>query len=464
MTYRTFGCGLWAACLLSLTGCAQLQQRLEAEVETQQNIARICADPELADVISGSQYKADLSDLVVLEFGIDVRVSNGQKQPVVEALATIQSDLNKIYRVAPPETQKDIDAVVAKVHAIRQSASDLRTSVVGAFDRARAQHVSSIKDLTQYQTALRAVIPQVRSEFLSIETNVNQLVAMLGPLARSIQGNASKFQSDDRAEVSDAVQAVGRLPDDTRRLVSSIKDAITNVEQVVDRTWEQRQTTVYKDQLKSTLDLLVRDLVNYETARLLTRAISRQARSLEYKLDQIDEKTWFIASAIWFAGGNDVEKAIARKLHETYVAPVLGEKSGLSKMNLKIAFVAAACEQLRADSATSPTNAVRASALLQPFYEAIVEGLDEPSPTQVAFDLNTVIALNARVLSDTPLSATTPFAKLGLQESAAPRPKTFNERQIRDAAARVKEKLRDTSANLQRYREKRYGVPEASIQ
>jgi hypothetical protein len=340
---------------------------MTAHLEGQQNIGRICANPEFEQLTVEDQYKSAISDLVNFELGLDTTSAAKDRKAISALLTTARQDLNAVYKSVLPSVQAAIDKVLTDIDGLEASAAALRQTVDDTTKTTLVKKPVSLgSDLkvtatedafNQFVALLAAVAPQIRGGMTKIESGVNGLDANILKIEQSTMTAAQAKM----------------LKDDWDNLDAATKQMVSDVESLI----QGKATALASDQNKkfvsAQLQIILNDLVTYETARILTLELSRAARSIEYKLDQVDEKTWFLVSLLELAASDSVEKKMAAKLHNAFLDKEIHPFSA----DLSRALVIASCAQIKTDTTNAPTNAVRATALLEPFYDAIICGLSE---------------------------------------------------------------------------------------
>ncbi len=326
-----------------LSGCMQLQTRISDHIAGQQNIAKICANPMLAQVSIKDRYQADLADLVAFEFGLDLSGLNSEHGAILQALADIHDQMNAVYAEASPASKAAIDHITTEIRVIQESGAGIRDSVRSATKDVITQHpIGANNAYSDFEQILVKVAPHVRAKFAAMATSSAKLSVTLHSAIPTLTADPAlaKVHSD-------------RLSRDLTSLERAIKQALRKFDSLITRKKMFLASNENKQDVEDKLRVLMDDLITYEAARLLTLEISRAARSIEYKLDQVDEKTWFVVSLAGYAINDKTEKEMAKLLQETF----LGKNAAIDT-DLKQAFVIAACGQITADTSTAPTNTV----------------------------------------------------------------------------------------------------------
>jgi hypothetical protein len=359
----------WAAVVspLVLCSCMSLEERLTEHLEGQQNISRICADPTMTQVSLRERYQTDLSELARLEFGLDLKSQSEKNKSVLEAVADVQDDFNDLYLVGNDKSRAEIDKVRADLKAVNATASALRDSIESKVKAALAKRPVSFKDaLNDFEVLLTAVAPLIRSDVSALSTQLSQVLTHTEAALPVLKDDVNLIRSP-------AWKKIGPHLD---KLKATLIAAMANFRSII--AGKLNASPEQRVEIANKLQVLVDDLITYEMARLVTLEVSRGARSIEYKLDQVDDKTWFVVSVLGFTMSDSVEKAMAERLRELLRVHEDNERfHGQPELrkDLRKALVVCACEQIATDHQAAPTNSVRAAILLQPFYQAIIVSL-----------------------------------------------------------------------------------------
>ncbi len=328
-------------------------------------MAVVCADPAFSQQVQKNRYQNDLAELVKVTLGFDVPIATRlQAKTFLQSVTDVHEDLNGIYQFSSPATQGKITQVRTQIQTIRTDLVSMRQSIQDKVSAALARNpVSAGNALADFENLVRVIAPEVRNDMTTIESD---LVTMNVALRDAI---ASAASDQTLLNSPDGMKALAALPLDMESAMAAEKKIMA-----------QLRTThlALNDAEKKVLSNLMQDLITYETARFVMLEVARGARSVEYKLDQMDDKTWFLLSVAGLAASPALADRMADAIRNVFLDTTLNPLEQDARDTLKVAFIVASCSQLGLSAENAPTNTVRAYALLRPFFEAIVE-LGEPA-------------------------------------------------------------------------------------
>jgi hypothetical protein len=361
--------------LFLLQGCTLLSSRLEAHFEQQKAIATVCAQPEFSQVDIRAKFQTDISDLVSLEFGLPLQALTTDKATILSGMADIQQHLSALVRYVSPANQASLKAALSDLKKLQDEGGQLKQQLNDSVKNVLSKHPLTLTNASaDFGAIVTAVTPEIRVGLASFTTDGYSWLSTYSPFFAKLPLDTGVLQNLN--EIQDELNAI---PKDSQNIGSAIDDVLKNVKSILRTAWEPNLSS----EARSILEDILNNLIIYETARLITNEAARGARSIEYKLDQIDEKTWFIITVLGFAVSDGVEQDAAKRLDELFLnhAPKVADKSDATQAaeeakaletDVADAFIVAACTQLSGDASGVPTNSARAAALLQPFFETLV--------------------------------------------------------------------------------------------
>ncbi len=355
------------ACLL-LAGCGSLEKQLRDNLDHEQRMAVVCADPAFSQPVQKNRYQSDLSELVKVTLGFDVPIATRmQAKTFLQSVTDVHEDLNGIYQFSGPGTQGKISQVRNQIQTIRTGVVAMRQSIQDKVSAALAQNpVSAANALADFESLVRVIAPEVRNDMTTIESDLITLNVALRDAIAAAASDQTLMNSPD------GTKALAALPRDMESALVAEKKIMAQL----------RTTNLsLNDAEKKVLSTLMQDLITYETARFVMLEVARGARSVEYKLDQMDDKTWFLLSVAGLAASPALADRMADAIRNVFLDATLNPLEQEARDTLKVAFIVASCSQLGLSAENVPTNTVRAYALLRPFFEAIVELGEPPSPS-----------------------------------------------------------------------------------
>jgi hypothetical protein len=388
---------LFKSCVLlalasTVGGCTFLSDKLKATVEESTKISTYCNSQTITALAKSTSFEHAISEQVATVMLVGLGgTPDDLKSSLTQGLASVESDFSalarKIRPTADADMKKRLDTLRSDLRSIRQHAEALRATVISSAKTALGyRQIAYHQAVADFSSLVTNVSANVRGELASLESDFQKTIDDLSDLTDDLQ-RAGKIAGDDLQNLTASVKAAAILIQISWRKVDN---ALKGQFSVTDGSSPAADAA-----LREALQKLVERVVVYEGARLTLLGLNKAARSIEYKLDEVDNRTWFILTLAQFTFGDDLSKSIAEyiveklKIKRDNVPPALGLSfaSGssqpptplttLQKKLLSEALFVAACDRLMTDSSNFPSNTVRAEQLLHPLYVAFVEAYIE---------------------------------------------------------------------------------------
>lgn len=197
----------------------------------------------------------------------------------------------------------------------------------------------------------------------------SDLAAVVTTLGR-LKLDVEQLRGDIVVTRPGAPEAVKILDDHLKLALSTVTVLWDRLDDVLE-TGRFELEQILDEKAAKEIGELVRTFTAYEAGRLAIRALHRASRALEHKLDQIDDKTWFIITLAQLAFHSDISRNIADAVRDAAGRP--GDTAGpFGARELLTALAVASCERVLDDANTHALDVARADTLLAPLYSALI--------------------------------------------------------------------------------------------
>lgn len=363
--------------VLMLSGCATtIKTDLKNTIATSRQVVLACSDPAISVLGSPAAARNDFESKVVGLLGF-------AKTPSSDSIHfSIPRDISnlKASLVVLEDTKKntgEYKKFSAAVDKLRQDSKEASTSL-------NTELASIRTDANQCQDTTGAGC------LLKIDT-------ILLNLAGSVQDDVSTLK-EDFSNIQKTMAALEPLiaPNEA----STIKASWTNLKTDIEISFQEIENILEfkadSEVTKQVTFLLEDDLNKYasiEVTNFLMNELDRVARKAEVKLDEIDQKTWFILSWLEFLSGPDIAQALEKEFekaipesteykNEAGSIQLVKTQNAISTQTiyekykpmryLLPAAVASSCNRLSRDASLVPSDEARAEALMYPVFVAII--------------------------------------------------------------------------------------------
>ena len=366
---------------VTLSGCAHLTDQVRNSMNLATTLTQACTQPRVRNISSPESIAQNLQAKALADFGFADRPVNVPLD--YRTSYSIQSALTSLHDILAAIEEEDkagfADSIAAS-NKMRTDAREIKATLQTEFVKWKAniksacgannnESIACYVDFSAYaQTATAAV----HDDFVTLDNDTQDFT-------RKLKLDLAKSKNLDQSIRNSLTQDSTRL---TRYIAVMLVllDEIAQHERIQDCAQCQ---VIFADAADAGKQYLA-----YEAANITMNQLDHIARSAESKLDEIDQKSWFILSV----GDFVYSKAIADKVSATLVdalpkkqvqiggdhsALVLTAQSFIDGHYLQDAATAYSCKRIAADMSGSDANAVRTETLLYPVYAGLICGFNE---------------------------------------------------------------------------------------
>lgn len=379
---------------LAVSGCGLMQTELEKAVNQTSALHNTCLNLPVTPADMRDEHRKLLSDLAEAwlglgnpELGRGAAAGNPHNYVTVrDKLSGLRKAFSDFYANSKQETRPhlkpihdDIEDVEARVKAIRAS---IKTIVAGVRNFGRTDlpiqlikssgsvetqaitglfAVNTLKGLHSNQVVSEPVLP---ANYLYAGNFLVTMMAATEEVIVDLYGLRAavlKLQ-DDIASASVALDKT--VLAEAQELMNQVNNTLYFVEQLAKREIDPKKL--------QEIERVLKQIIWREVGFRAVDMVHRSARTIEPKLDQIDEKTWFIITLLSIVVYPSLSDQMANLIEQGVEAwadqAAIQQEAG----SLLYGLAAGSCRRLSVEADTVSTDVIRADSLVRPVYVAFV--------------------------------------------------------------------------------------------
>ncbi|HWW07412.1 hypothetical protein [Collimonas sp.] len=357
---REYTCWVLNGILMMLTGCQSLSSVVQENLTEANALSQICSSQNVSSLTAKIKFSDQIKEVVAKDFGFSLTALKDEKGNAVQSLPSLIDKIrDDIANLSADDQAMVMDASVT-LAKIRTEVQTMNASIQVAANKLQStatQTQCNDNDgvlpncILSIEGVIYGTASAVKSDMGQIKADISTFANQANTLAAKINNNNSV-----KNDITQDLVSIVTLSDGLYRTIASIADANPNT--------PCPACSIFYNDAKP----VINQYVAAETAQLAMNALTRVARDVEDKLDQIDNKTWFVISLTEFFVGPHAAKGLSNDIkNAAWVKdPTTVEKEVLN------ALFAFSCQRLTAESTQQSLNMVRADTLLYPVYEGII--------------------------------------------------------------------------------------------
>lgn len=367
--------------LISLAACSHLTDQVRDSMNLATTLTQACTQPNVRNISSPESIADNLQSRALADFGFADRPINVPDN--YRTSYSVQSALTSIHDILAAIEEQDKPGFADATAAAEKLRADAR-AIKGTLQSEFTKWKSNIKSTcgsgnneaiacyVDFSVYVQTATAAVHDDYVTLDGDAQDL-------ARKLKADIAKARSLDQS-IKDA------LTQDATRLTRYVAIMLVLLDDIA-----QHESIRECSQCKlifADVEESGKQYLAYEVANITMNQLDHIARTAESKLDEIDQKSWFILSA----GDFLYSKAIADKVSATIIdalpkktmvidvdhtANMFSGNSFVDGRYLQDAITAYSCKRITADMSGSDPNAVRTETLLYPVYAGLICGFGE---------------------------------------------------------------------------------------
>lgn len=363
-----------------LAGCATFEKDIQKAAKNASTLIKHCSSNDIMSMSSVNAIRDDLEKNLLAQLGlIPIPDSTGiEVHDIQSILSDIVSKFSTLKSHAKAEQQQPLKNVTDALGKLRNNAKTIKTSFTSSFATWRDDYNKSSCGSNPQITinCYLNITGFLNKAAASAQDDISELKTDADNLFATAENALNSFDKADANLVKD-------IRDDIEKLDLAIEGMVATVEEIVQGT--RKGDSAVAKAIENVLKMEIDKYVAYETTTFAMNQLLRVARKVEVKLDEIDQKTWFILSALELTSAFistdfeslDKENGTGKQYRSTKsLKNEVSISNGVQVTNnnyVKAAAAAYACNRLGADSSAAPSDSSRTDVLLYPLYIQLVQ-------------------------------------------------------------------------------------------